>query len=244
MRSFTKTVENIKNNIISYQHEYIILYCCWTTENTEDFEREFPNAHIKKIEQPDINGEEFQEWYTNMMPVIRYNTGITIDNKFISYNLSMNKIMNIYCEPVHDMYKYYLQIYCNKELVKFIDTKEILNNYDIFIRLRCDCIYNRIIYNEFENIEENILYCVKENTFKPFIEHDSINDQLFYGSRTVMIIVLRLIEYCDKLKINGTDCFYNTWNDVIHPETTLYKALIYNGFEEKYIEGLRVNIIR
>jgi hypothetical protein len=37
---------------------------------------------------------------------------------------------------------------------------------------------------------------------------------------------------------------YNRWEYVIHPETTLYKVLTYNGFEEKYIEGLNVEIIR
>jgi hypothetical protein len=244
MRSFTKTVENIKKNLISSEHEYTILYCCWTTENTEDFEREFPNAFVKKIEQPTINGLEFQEWYKNMMPAIRYNTAVTYNNIIISNESSINKFMNKYFEPMNDLYRYYLQIYGYKELVKFIDSKNFLNKYDIFIRLRCDCIYNQIIYNEFENIEENILYCVKENSYKQFIEHESLNDQLFFGSRRIMMIILNILDYCDKLKINGTDIWYNRWEDVIHPETTLYKALTYNGFEEKYVERLNVEIIR
>ena len=85
---------------------------------------------------------------------------------------------------------------------------------------------------------------VKDNSYKLFIDHDIINDNIFLGSRTMIITLLSLIDYCDKLKINGTDVFYNNWEDVIHPETTLYKALTYNGFEEKYIEGLNVDIIR
>ena len=243
MRSFTRTVENIKKNIISDQHEYTILYCCWTTENTQDFEKEFPDALIKKIEQPTINGLEFQEWYKNMMPVMWYNTPI-INNKIMTYNLSINNIMNIHYESIQGIYNYYLQLYGYKELIKFIDSKNLLNTYNIFLRVRCDCIYDRIIYNEFENIQENILYCVKENSYKQFIEHESLNDQLFFGSRTIMMIILNLLDYCYKLKISGTDSYYNRWEDVIHPETTLYKALTYNGFEEKYIEGLNVEILR
>jgi len=244
MRTFSKTVDNIKKNIISSDHEYTILYCCWTTENTEDFEREFPTAHIKRIEQPDINGEKFQTWYKNISPCIRFEYPI-IDNKIYNHMSGTNRIFNKNnLNTYNNMYNYYLQLYGYKEMAEYIDNNKFLHIYDVFIRLRCDCIYNKPIYNEFKNVQDNILYCSIEPSYREFIEHESLCDQFFMGSRNVIISILNIIEYLPDLKFNGTDRWLNSWENIIHPESSLYKALIYNGFTEKYIEELKIQILR
>jgi hypothetical protein len=144
-------VENAKyiydNFMKDYRNNFHVLYTTWEHENIEAFEKDFPNAFIKKIKQPDesvFDKDIFENYVIDPTNAHRkqmshYLYGLYIKAQTKNTILEYEKLHNIqfdiiitvriYTKLKNPIIPYYEQIKNNDECV-FVGNEELFNIYN------------------------------------------------------------------------------------------------------------------
>lgn len=224
-RTILQTYENIKNSIMDNKHEYKIYYFTWKSEDITIFKSVFPQADIYQIEPPTINNELFTTW-------------INADIKrWVPEEDGTNMLL----------FTYFLQLYIRNYAGETINSINKNMCFDLLLHLRPDIVFSKEITQYYNNINNDTIYITENPQYYTFPSLLSMNDFMCLGKPIEIINTLQLLNYIPNLSIkdNIKDLFSKTWNNFVHPETSLYiyiSVLLY--YKVILIDNLKLTIIR
>jgi hypothetical protein len=224
-RTIAKTYQNLVENCITGSHQYKIVYITWENEDTREFEKIFPLAHIYKIKAIDINLPLFQRWKQGLKPHISW--------------------QRTYLDDDISLFRYFQQIYVWKQAAMFLKETKILNDIDIVVRLRTDIMihgYPVYLYYDIAKINaDNYVYFAHEPRHAIDKAHEGCPDYLFFGKPEAVCKTLEIMDYLHKYKHNYLEhrtIWYPEpkWEEnIVQPESSLYYATMGEGRKPFYL---------
>ncbi len=179
-----KIIENnFYEKVYDNKNNFHILYSTWSSENTEDFKKIFPNSFIKKYDLPDMN---------NHIDLIQ------------NYGMDSSQVNGI------ENYIKYLTIK-NNSLQTIIDYEQIKKiNFDIIITMRPDHIfYNDNLYNYYDYFmtKDDYIFVPVDPCYDIYGE-GGYQCSFCMCNRTNIDKILSKIQIIKYLTLNNTNIFH------------------------------------
>ena len=157
----------------------------------------------------------FTEYISNVLPELgEANTLQTTFNSFLESNLDEFNNVESFTEFVERYYKYQEK---NKELVKYKQSDQIINDLDNFIKRFIKELHftNDLITRDFEITKDELNYLLKDRYSKLLLSEiidkiaDKMCDDFYKGKKTNKKKILSLLNNNLSTKINYKDIFKN-----------------------------------
>jgi hypothetical protein len=217
-RTFEATHSTIIQQTMDANHTYSVVYVTWGSENTEIFEKIFPNAMIVKI--PDVNQESpcFLSWKEGLQ-------------MHISWRRSY--------DPSYALFRYFQQIYLWNQAALLLEQHQ--DKFDIMVRLRTDITYSQSITPFYTQVfeEERPIVFFSGNTQQHILfEGQSCPDQFFLAKPGPFLTTLQVLQHIHTYRINYLETKrkwfpIDTWErNIVQPESILFY----------YVKGNRMDV--